>query len=54
MHVQNVEQAVGFKEAFMASGVWSKIDLLHEIDLGFVISIADQVRGIYLPAGQES
>ena len=54
MHVQNVEQAVGFKEAFMASGVWKHIQLLHEFDVDAAISAANKVRGIYQPAGQES
>ena len=45
---------IGLKEAFMASGVWQHIQLLHEFDVDAAIAAANKVRGIYQPAGQES
>lgn len=54
MEVDSVEQAIGLKEAFMASGVWQQIQLLHEFDVDAAIAVANKVRGIYQPAGQES
>ena len=54
MEVDSVEQAIGLKEAFMASGVWKHIHLLHEFDVDAAIAAANKVRGIYQPAGQES
>lgn len=54
MEVDSVEQAIGLKEAFMASGVWKHIHLLHEFDVDAAIAAANKVREIYQPAGQES
>ena len=54
MEVDSVEQAIGLKEAFMASGVWKHIQLLHEFNVDASIAAANKVREIYQPAGQES
>ena len=54
MEADSVEQAIGLKEAFMASGVWQHIQLLHECDVDAAIAAANKVRAIYQPAGQES
>ena len=46
MELDSVEQAIGLKEAFMASGVWKHIQLLYEFDVDAAIAAANKVREI--------